>query len=194
MDSSQLHRAVLFLIEFDKSGMANAGVIGRPERTPSLGRTKDRKRFTDFGASARRSNGKPYGGDVLGLRSRVNAEVCGASKPETMRELARQLVTEAPAAVESAAQHGEQPPQWVQAFMSPAGWERYHQLRNEAGYSGETAPAITEPAPPTGGVAGFYAPDDDILASHTQSGQGSHQLKDSVQAVPADTPRRDDTP
>ncbi len=79
--------------------------------------------------------------------------------------------------------------------MSPAGWERYHQLRNEAGYSDKDAAlAIPEPAPHIGGVAGFYAPDDDILASHTQSGQGSHQLKDSVQAVPADTPRRDDTP
>jgi hypothetical protein len=50
------------IIEFDTHGMANVSIIGRPERIPSLGYTKDRKRFTDFGASARRADGKPDGG------------------------------------------------------------------------------------------------------------------------------------
>jgi hypothetical protein len=52
-----------------------------------------------------------------------------------MCELARRLVSEAREAVESAAHCGEQPPQWVQAFMSKAGWEHSHQLREEAGHS-----------------------------------------------------------
>jgi len=83
------------IIEFDTHGMANASVIGRPERTPSLGYTTDRKRFTDFGVSARRANGKPDGGDVLELRVRVNAAQDGMSKSETMREIARQVIAEA---------------------------------------------------------------------------------------------------
>ena len=37
----------------------------------------------------------------------------GANKPETMRELTLQLVTEATAAPESAARNGEQSPPWV---------------------------------------------------------------------------------
>ena len=49
-----------------------------------------------------------------------------------MCELAHQLVSEAREAMESAAQRGEPPPPWVQAFMSKAGWEHYHQLREEA--------------------------------------------------------------
>ncbi len=129
--------------------MANASVIGRPERTPSLGYTKDRKRFTDFGASARRADGQPDGGDMLKLRVRVNAGRDGMSKSATMHQIARQLIAEAIHTLESAAYCGEQPPQWVQAFMNPAGWEHYRQLRNEAGR------ASTEPAPHTGGGSWF---------------------------------------
>ena len=98
----------------------------------------------DFGASVRRNDGKQDGGDALELTVRVNDE----PKSEVMRELARQLVSEAREAVESAAYCGEQPPQWVQAFMSKAGWEHSHQLREEASYSDQ---AITEPAPHPGG-------------------------------------------
>jgi hypothetical protein len=87
--------------------------------------------WVDFGASARRSDGKQDGGDALELTVRVNDQ----PKPEVMRELARQLVSEAREAVENAAQRGEQPPQWVQAFMSPAGWEHYHQRRVEVSRS-----------------------------------------------------------
>ena len=68
-----------------------------------------------------------------------------------MRELARQLVSEAREALESAARNGERPPQWVQAFMSPAGWQHYRQLREEAGYSDQAITARPEQAPHTGG-------------------------------------------
>jgi hypothetical protein len=104
-----------------------------------------------FGASARRNDGKQDGGDALELTVRVKDE----PKSEVMRELARQLVSEVREAVESAAHRGEQPPQWVQAFMSKAGWEHYHQLREEAGHSDQ---AITEPAPHIGGSLVFLRP------------------------------------
>ena len=41
--------------------------------------------------------------------------------------------------------------QWVQRFMSPTSWQHYREMYNAAGYSDEAAPAITEPAPHTGG-------------------------------------------
>jgi len=61
------------------------------------------------------------------------------------------MVREARAALQSAARCSEQPPQWVQAFMSPAGWERYHQLCEEAGHGERAVTARPEPAPRTGG-------------------------------------------
>jgi TOTE conflict system, Archaeo-Eukaryotic Primase domain len=128
------------LLPLEKNGMGLASWRG--EHTASVGLRKDG--WVDFGASTRHSDGKLDGGDALELTVRVNEE----AKPEVMRELARQLVSEAREALESAAYCGEQPPQWVQVCMSPAGWERYHQLREEAGRSDQ---ASTEPASPTGG-------------------------------------------
>ena len=61
----------------------------RAERTASVGFREEG--WVDFGASARRADGKPDGGDALELTIRVNDE----SKPEIMREIARQLVSEA---------------------------------------------------------------------------------------------------
>ncbi len=121
----------------------------RGERTASVGLREDS--WVDFGAGARRSDVKQDGGDALELTVRVNDE----PKSEVMRKLARQLVIEAREAVESAAHCGEQPPQWVQAFMSPAGWEHYSTLQEEADYHDQAAQAITEPVP-TGGVVGFH--------------------------------------
>ena len=95
----------------------------RGEHAASVGLREDG--WVDFGASVRRSDGKQDGGDALELTVRVNDQ----PKPEVMCELARRLVSETREAVESAAHCGEQPPQWVQAFMSKAGWEHYHQLR-----------------------------------------------------------------
>src|SRR6266446_9157520 len=148
----------------------------RGEHTASVGLREDG--WVDFGASARRSDGKQDGGDALELTVRVNDE----SKSEVMRELARQLLSEAREAVESAAHCGEQPPQWVQAFMSPAGWEHCHQRREEADHSDQ---AITEPAPHIGGVAGFASPDNDAPVSQTHPGQGQRQLRASASAVPS---------
>lgn len=129
----------------------------------------------DFGASARRNDGKPDGGDALELTIRVNNE----PKPEVMRELARQVVSEAREALESAARCGEQPPQWVQAFMSSAGWERYHQLREEAGESDRVKAATQEPAY-NWGVVGFHA------KSPAQSVPHSTLARDTLEALAAE--------
>jgi transcription initiation factor TFIIIB Brf1 subunit/transcription initiation factor TFIIB len=159
----------------EQNGMGLASWRG--ERTASVGLREDG--WVDFGASARRSDGKQDGGDALELTVRVNNE----AKPEIMREIARQLVSQARQALESAAHCGEQPPQWVQVFMSPAGWEHYHQLREEAGHSDQ---ALPEPAPHTGGVAGLYPLDNVASARHMHNGQGHRQLQDAARAVPAE--------
>lgn len=87
--------------------------------------------------------------------------------------------------MESAAHCGEQPPPWVQAFMSQAGWEHYYHLREEAGHSDQ---AITESAPHIGGIVGCSSPDNDTPASQTHPDQEQRQLQHSVQAVPASNP------
>ena len=87
--------------------------------------------------------------------------------------------------MERAAPKGEPPPQWVRPFMSPAGWERYHQLLEEAGHRDQ---AITEPAPHTGGVAGCSSPNNDAPASQTHPGQGQRQLQHLVQGIPSSNP------
>jgi TOTE conflict system, Archaeo-Eukaryotic Primase domain len=111
----------------------------RGEQTTSVGLREDG--WVDFGASARRADGKQDGGDALELIVRVTEQ----AKPEVMREIARQLVSEACAAMEHAASNGEQPPAWIQTCMSPAGWDHYHALREEAGHPDQAALAITEP-------------------------------------------------
>src|SRR5260370_32143093 len=126
----------------EKNGM---GLVSwRGEHTASVGLREDD--WVDFGASARRNDGKQDGGDALELTVRVTED----AKPEVMRQIARQLVHEARVAMEHAASNGEQPPQWVQTFMSPAGWEHYSTLQEEADHPYQAALAITEPVP-TGG-------------------------------------------
>lgn len=93
-------------------------------------------------------------------------------------------MSEAREAMESAARNGEQPPLWVQTFMSPARWERYRQLCEEAGHSDQV---ITEPVPHTG-VDGFSSPDNNAPASQSHPGQGQRQLQNSVQTVPSFNP------
>jgi transcription initiation factor TFIIIB Brf1 subunit/transcription initiation factor TFIIB len=163
------------MLPLEKNGMGLASWRG--ERTASVGLREDG--WVDFGASARRSDGKQDGGDALELTVRVGDE----PKPEVMRRIARQLVSEARAALENAAHCGEQPPQWVQVFMSPAGWEQYHQLREEASQSDQAITAIPEPAPHTRGLAGLYPPGNDAPDSHVHNGQGQRQLRELAQAV-----------
>jgi len=113
------------LLDFDRSGLANAGEIGRPERTPSLALTRDGQHWSDFGAEARRLDGRPDGGDVLELLVRMS----GKCKAEILRELGQEMITETRAELERAARSGVLPEQWVQDMMSEAGWTRYWHLR-----------------------------------------------------------------
>jgi hypothetical protein len=112
------------LVEFDHK-MANAEAIGRFERTPSLGSTRDRQHWADFGSGARQDDGRPDGGDVLELKVRVSSE----SKPEILSELGHEMVAEARAELESAARASLDPPTWVQEILSESGWSHYWQLR-----------------------------------------------------------------
>ena len=143
----------------EKNGMGLASWRG--EHTASVGLREDG--WVDFGASARRADGKQDGGDALELTVRVNDQ----PKPEVMRDLARQLVQEARDAMESAARNGEQPPQWVQAFMSPAGWERYHQLREQDGHSDQSITSTHELIEHIGGVAGSCSTSPVQAAPHS---------------------------
>jgi hypothetical protein len=115
------------LLDFNRYGMTNAEALGRPERTPSLGSTRDRQHWADFGAAAREDDGRPIGGDVLELLVRTS----GQSKAQVLRALGREMVAEARAELERAAARQVDPPMWVQQIMSEAGWNHYRRLRNE---------------------------------------------------------------
>ena len=159
------------LLPLEQNGMGLASWRG--ERTASVGLREDG--WVDFGASARRADGKQDGGDALELTVRVMEE----AKPEVMRQIARQLVSEARAAMEQAASNGEQPPAWIQTFMSPAGWEHYHALREEAGRPDQATLTITEPVP-TGGVAGFH------VSNAVPAVAALHQAQDTPEALAAE--------
>ncbi len=151
----------------EKNGMSLAS--WRSERTASVGLRADG--WVDFGASARRNDGKQDGGDALELTVRVTQE----AKPEIMRQAARQLVREAREAMESAAWAGEPPPAWVQPFMSPAGWQRYRALRAEAAHAAHTW-----------GVAGFSTTWEHTHISTAQTDQGPRKLRGSAQVTPVE--------
>ena len=159
------------ILPLEKNGMGLASWRG--EHTASVGLREDG--WVDFGASARRNDGKQDGGDALELTVRVTED----AKPEVMRQIARQLVHEARAAMEHAASNGEQPPAWIQTFMSPAGWEHYFTLREEAGHPDQAALAIPEPVP-TGGVAGFHP------SNAVQAVPSLNQVQDTPEALAAE--------
>lgn len=113
------------LLDFDRNGLANAVEIGRPERTPSLARTSDGQRWSDFGAEPRLCDGRPDGGDVLELLVRITSRC----KAEILKELGQEMIMEARAELERAARAGALPEQWIQDMMSEAGWTRYWRFR-----------------------------------------------------------------
>jgi hypothetical protein len=113
------------LLPPERNGMGLARWRG--ERTASVGYTRDGEGWVDFGASTRYANGKQDGGDALELEVRISEQ----GKPETLRQVARDLVREARAALESAASSGQRPPAWVQALMTPTGWTQYQELRGQ---------------------------------------------------------------
>jgi hypothetical protein len=82
--------------------MVHAEEVGRPERTPSVTRTRDRQRWTDFGVGSLHIDGRLDGGDVLELLVRRS----GGNKSEVLRQLGQEM-------------------------MSAAGWKHYWQLRHK---------------------------------------------------------------
>jgi hypothetical protein len=108
----------------------------RGERTASVGVTKDGQHWVDFGASARRSNGKQDGGDVFELYVRKS----GCAKNEVLRELGQALNREASRELLRAARAGEVPAVWLAEMMTPIGWSVYNENREKAGY----APLVSE--------------------------------------------------
>jgi hypothetical protein len=163
----------------EKNGMGLASWRG--EHTASVGLRTDG--WVDFGASARRVNGKQDGGDALELAVRVTQE----AKPEVMRKLAQQLVQEAREAMEGAAWRGEEPPVWVVEFITEAGWERYQALRAESRYvvdQAQVAPEAAQVPQPTRGVAGFY-PSPETAQGETQlPGEEVRQCQKTASVVP----------
>ncbi|HLZ62775.1 MAG TPA: winged helix-turn-helix domain-containing protein [Ktedonosporobacter sp.] len=117
-------------------GLAN----WRGERTASV--KKYGETWADYGASARRADGSPDGGDVLDLQCRVSQ----APKPEVLRQAARELVSEARTALEHAARSGEALPAWVEEIITNAGRDYYARIAGQAGHQSDprNAEAQTE--------------------------------------------------
>lgn len=97
----------------------------RGEHTASVAFFEKENAWIDFGATARRGNGRHDGGDALELFVRLS----GREKQDVMRDLARDLNREARHALEEAARAGQAPPGWVQALLTESGWQYYQSLR-----------------------------------------------------------------
>jgi len=101
----------------------------RGEHTASVAFFDRANAWIDFGAAARRGNGRHDGGDALELYVRLS----GREKQDIMRDLARDLNREARAALEEAARAGKAPPGWVQVLLTESGWRYYQSIRARYG-------------------------------------------------------------
>jgi hypothetical protein len=97
----------------------------RGEQTASVAIRDDR--WTDFGASARRPDGTQDGGDALELQARLTQ----TSKSEILRQTAKELVAQARAELDSAAQAGQPIPSWIEEIITDAGRAHYEQIKCE---------------------------------------------------------------
>jgi hypothetical protein len=106
----------------------------RGERTASV--KKRSEHWTDFGASARRDDGSPDGGDALELQVRVSQ----APKPEVLQQIVREeLLPVAVPALEQAALSGQAPPS--DFIIRPAGYRHYARLAEQAGHHNQAREA-----------------------------------------------------
>jgi hypothetical protein len=117
------------LVAYEHNGMILADWRG--ERTASVGVTKDGQHWVDFGASARRSDGKQDGGDAFELYVRKS----GRAKDEVLRELGQVLNREASRELLRAARARQAPAGWVAEMMTVTGWRIYNQNREKTGYA-----------------------------------------------------------
>jgi DNA-binding transcriptional ArsR family regulator len=181
----------------------------RGERTASV--AKRGEQWTDFGASARQSNGSPDTGDALELQVRL----AGTSKADVMRQAARELLHDARQTLEQAARSGQQLPAWIEEIITEAGRAHYARVASQAGHVEQPAPAQAEqnetsairnenvlridaqapaadgdrqPGPDTGGLPGFSTPLAPGPQSNLLPGSTARQLRDSALAVPSSLP------
>ena len=118
------------LATYERNGMINAGQIGRPERTASVGVTPDGQRFTDFGAGARQPDGTPGGGDPFEFYVRSQ----NRDKSDVLRELGQALNREASRELLRAARAGEPPPAWVMDILTDRGRAIYNENAAKHGH------------------------------------------------------------
>lgn len=133
----------------ERNGMINAGTIGRPERTASIGVTPDGQHFTDFGKGARRADGTQDGGDPFEFYIRSQ----NLEKSVALRTLGQALNREASRELLRAARAGEQPPAWVMEIITATGRAIYNQNAAQRGH-----PPLAEPEAGRG-VGGFSVPE-----------------------------------
>jgi hypothetical protein len=171
------------LLLLEQNGMAFSPSV--QERTPSTAITRDGLAWVDFSAQSLQPDGKHDGGDALELVTRRNGE-SKAAKSATLREAAHMLVREARDALELAARTREEPPAWVAAIMTEAGWQRYHSL------CAETAIVIEDTA--SRGVTGFMHAGMTTHAVQEPITQGEAQPTCSMQDVSHKSGQEQDTP
>jgi hypothetical protein len=170
------------LLPLEQNGMAFSPSV--QERTPSTAITGDGLAWVDFSAQSLQPDGKHDGGDALELAARRNGE-SKAAKSATLREAARTLVREARDALERATRVGEEPPAWVAAIMTEAGWQRYRSLCAEA------ARTITSTA--SRGVAGFLHVGDATQTTHEQIAQRAAQPPPATHVVSRENAQEQDS-
>jgi hypothetical protein len=107
----------------ERNGMINAAIIGRPERTASVGVTPDGQRFTDFGKGARTEDGHQDGGDPFEFYIRSQH----LEKAAALRALGRDLNRQASRELLRAARAGELPAAWVMEIITPTGRAIYNE-------------------------------------------------------------------
>jgi DNA-binding transcriptional ArsR family regulator len=130
----------------------------RGEREGSV--AKRGGRWADFGQSARRPDGTPDTGDALELQTRLTQ----TPKPDALRQVAKELIAEARAALEGAARSGQPIPAWVEEIITHAGRAHYARLCAD-----DLAPAQKQAQ---GGLTGFSQ-----LSGPGQEAQGVEELQ-----------------
>jgi hypothetical protein len=117
------HHDIRDLLPPERNGYGLASWRG--EQTASVAMRDNH--WTDFGASARRPDGMQDGGDALELQVRLTQ----TSKSDILRQVAKELVAQARAELESTAQAGQPIPSWIEAILTDAGRAYFEQIKCE---------------------------------------------------------------
>ncbi len=111
------------LVTTNRGGYASADWRGETE--PSVYIRREKQRFEDYGASARRPDGGPDTGDALELQTRLSQ----ASKSAVLCQAGKELVTRARTDLENAARDRQPIPDWLEPIITDAGRAHYARLR-----------------------------------------------------------------